>query len=136
MKKHTHMKNLNRKRFLRQLYLSLVSTLFFVFCALSSLDAKVYIDITDPGFSQIPLKITTEGSSYASEIKWIAKNDLEKTGMFSFVAPGVPGAEVVANISAEPSDRLKILLTVTDLIELYCKALKMFSNGQETMYLG
>ena len=31
--------------------------------------------------------------------------------------PCVPGAEVVANISSEPSDKLKIVLTVTDLVE-------------------
>jgi len=103
--------------------LRISSILFFacivlpLFCVLSSADAKIYIDITDPGFRQIPLKITTEGSPYASEVKWIAKGDLEKTGMFSFVAPGVPGAELVANINAEPSDRLKVVLTVTDLIE-------------------
>jgi TolB protein len=91
--------------------------LFSVFCLLSSADAKIYIDITDPGVRQIPLKIMTEGSPYANEVKWIAKNDLEKTGIFSFVAPGVPGAEVIAKIHAEPSDKLKIILTVTDLIE-------------------
>ena len=98
-------------------------TLFFVciilsvFCALTTADAKIYIDITDPGFRQIPVQIMTEGSPYASELKWIAKSDLENTGMFSFVSPGVPGAEVVANIKAEPSDKLKVVLTVTDLIE-------------------
>ena len=94
-----------------------ICVLLSVFCCLSSADAKIYIDITDPGFRQIPLKINTEGSPDANEVKWIAKGDLEKTGMFSFVSPGVPGAEVVANINAEPSDKLKVVLTVTDLIE-------------------
>ena len=99
------------------------SILFFtciilsIFCVLATADAKVYIDITDPGFRQIPLKITTEGSPYSNEVKWIVKSDLEKTGIFSFVAPGVAGAELVANINAEPSDTLKVVLTVTDLIE-------------------
>ena len=88
-----------------------------VFCPPYAAEAKIYIDITDPGFMQIPLKITTEGSPYASEVKWITKGDLEKTGIFSLKAPGVPGAEVIANIHAEPSDKLKVVLTVTDLIE-------------------
>jgi TolB protein len=88
-----------------------------VFSVAETADAKIYIDITDPGLRQIPLKITTEGSPYANEVKWIAKSDLEKTGIFSFVTPGIQGAEVVANINAEPSDKLKVVLTVTDLIE-------------------
>lgn len=88
-----------------------------VFYAPYNADARIYIDITNPAFRQIPLKITTEGSPYADEVKWIVKSDLEKTGMFAFVAPGVGGAEVVANLNGEPSDRLKVVLTVTDTIE-------------------
>ena len=97
--------------------LNIIFVLLSVFCFLSSADAKIYIDITDPGVRQIPLKITTEGSPYAQEVEWIVKSDLEQTGMFVFVAPGAPGAEVAANINAEPSERLKIVLTVTDLVE-------------------
>lgn len=115
--KHMHRKDLDRRYFIRRLFLSLICPLLSLLCLLSVADAKIYIDITDPGFRQIPLKITTEGSPYASEVKWIAKSDLEKTGIFSFVAPGVAGAELVANIKAEQSDRLKVVLTVTDLIE-------------------
>jgi len=107
----------NRRQFFVFSLCSVISILLSLFCCLSSADAKIYIDITDPGLRQIPLKIMTEGSPYANEVKWIAKSDLEKTGIFSFVAPGVPGAEVVANINSEPSDKLKIVLTVTDLIE-------------------
>ena len=113
---YMHRKGMNSGYSLK-LLLSFFCALFTVLCVLSSADAKIYIDITDPGVRQIPVKITTEGSPYASELKWIAKDDLEKTGMFSFVAQGVPGAEVVANIKAEPSDNLKVVLTVTDLIE-------------------
>ncbi|GBE03705.1 MAG TPA: hypothetical protein ENH45_01465 [Nitrospirae bacterium] len=111
------MKNKYMYKGLNSSLLFLVCVLLSVFCLLPFADAKIYIDITDPGFRQIPLKITTEGSPYANEIKWIVKSDLEKTGIFSFVAPGVAGAEVVANINAEPADKLKIVLTVTDLIE-------------------
>lgn len=79
--------------------------------------AKVYIDITAPAIRKLPVSITAKGTPRAKEIRWIVKNDLETTGMFDFIDPDVPGAEITAKINVELSERLKILLSVRDLIE-------------------
>ncbi len=88
------------------------------FCVnLSAAEAKIYIDITSPAIRKLPLSINTKGPSGAKKIEWTVKSDLETTGMFEFVDPDVPGAEIRADLTVDTSDGLKVILSVTDLIE-------------------
>ncbi len=84
---------------------------------LSPAQARIYIDITSPAIRKLPLSINTKGPSGAKKIEWTVKSDLEATGMFEFVDPDVPGAEIRADLRVDTSDGLKVILTVTDLIE-------------------
>lgn len=96
---------------------------FFIFCmasvfwAVSFAEAKVYIDITAPGIRKLPVSIHTSGTPTAREIESIVKSDLEFTGLFAFVDPDVPGAEIIAKIDIDTSAGLKVILSVNDLIE-------------------
>ncbi len=94
----------------------------FVLCSLffvltSPVDAKIYIDISSPAIRKLPITVTAKGSAKAKELEWIAKADLEATGMFTFVDPDVPGAEIIANMDVEKSSGLRVVLSVNDLIE-------------------
>jgi TolB protein len=91
---------------------------FFLFLQLfSDLHAKVYIDITAPEIRKLPVTLNIKGPPKTKEIEWIVKNDLETTGLFEFVDPDVPGAEIIANIDADILNEVKVILSVTDLIE-------------------
>jgi TolB protein len=94
-----------------------LSALYSVFCVLTSSHAKVYIDITSPAIRQLPISIITRGTPVAKEIEWVVKNDLEATGLFSFVDPDVPGAEISANVEVEVSGGLTVILSVKDIVE-------------------
>jgi len=97
-----------------------ISVVFWLFSAFSlqpSAFAKVYIDITSPAIRKLPVSITVKGPSEAREIEGIVKNDLEFTGLFDFMAPEVPGAEMTVRMEVDVSGDMKVLLTVVDLIE-------------------
>jgi len=79
--------------------------------------AKVYLDITSPGQRKIPISITHRGTGEALTIEEILKNDLYFTGIFSDVAPDIPGAEIRVDIEARGSESLEVSLTVTDMVE-------------------
>lgn len=106
----------------------IICVLFSVFCFLSSSYAKVYIDITSPAVRKLPISISAKGPSEAKEIGDIIKNDLEFTGLFSFVAPDVPGAEITARLEVDSTGEIKVLLSVVDLIE-NSETLKKQYNG-------
>ncbi len=99
----------------------LLSNFFFLFsffCLLPSAFGKVYIDITSPAVQKLPISISTKDSSPAAkEIESIVMKDLEFTGMFSFVAPEVPGAEITAQMEVTVSNEITVLWSITDLIE-------------------
>ncbi|MCK5503723.1 MAG: PD40 domain-containing protein [Thermodesulfovibrionia bacterium] len=109
--------NTDHKCSIKQLLVFLIWTVVAVLWVNPPAEAKVYIDITAPAIRKLPVSITAKGSPRAKEIKWIVKNDLETTGMFEFIDPDIPGAEITAKIVVELSERLKILLSVNDLIE-------------------
>ena len=92
-----------------------VICILFLFSAYSY--AKIYIDITSPAIRKLPVSINIKGPPKAKEIGWIVKNDLETTGMFEFVDPDVPGAEIKANLDVEISNGMRIILSINDLIE-------------------
>ncbi|NOZ69554.1 MAG: hypothetical protein GXP46_10020 [Deferribacteres bacterium] len=96
--------------------ISLICILFLCI-VLSAAQARIYIDITSPAIRKLPISINTKGPSGAKKIEWTVKSDLEATGMFEFVDPDVPGAEIKADLAVDMSDGLKVILTVTDLIE-------------------
>ena len=79
-------------------------------------EAKVYIDITSPAVRQLPVSINVKGPTKAKEIEWIIKNDLETTGMFEFVDPDVPGAEIRADLDVEILNDIKVIFSINDLI--------------------
>ena len=108
-------KSMGRSR--RRLLFYFFCVLYSVFCALSPALAKIYIDITSPAIRQLPISIRTSGTPISKELESIVKNDLGFTGLFSFVDPGVPGAEIIADIKVEITDGLKVILSVNDLIE-------------------
>lgn len=96
----------------------LVFTLFTLNSSLLTLSyAKIYIDITSPAIRKLPISIKAKGASVAREIEGVVKNDLEFTGLFSFVAPEVPGAEMTVTLEAAVSGEIKVVLSVVDLIE-------------------
>ncbi|MBI5740690.1 MAG: PD40 domain-containing protein [Nitrospirae bacterium] len=80
-------------------------------------NAKVYIDITSPAVRKLPISITSEGPSAAKEIEGIIRNDLESTGLFSFVSPDVPGAEMTVQLKVDAVEEIKALWSLNDLIE-------------------
>jgi len=88
-----------------------------VFCVLNLADAKVYIDITSPAIRKLPVSITSQGVPEAKEIGEIVRNDLEYTGLFSFIAPEVPGAEITAKLEVSATGEIKVVLSVFDLID-------------------
>ncbi|UCD34573.1 MAG: PD40 domain-containing protein [Nitrospiraceae bacterium] len=81
-----------------------------------SAEAKVYLDITSPAVRKLPLMIRTPGTPASREIESIVKSDLGFTGLFTFVDPGVPGAEIIADIGVEVSDGFRVTLSLQDLI--------------------
>lgn len=91
-----------------------ICTLLSVLC--STTEAKVYIDITSPAIRRLPISITTHGPSGAREVEETVKDDLEFTGLFTFVAPEVPGAEMTVRLDIEISDEVKAIASVADLV--------------------
>lgn len=110
-------KKYKRKRLTLQvfIFLSLLFILHSSFIGVSH--AKVYLDITSPGQRKIPTSLTHKGTSDAAVIEEIVKNDLYFTGIFSDVAPDVPGAEIRIEIEAQASEGLDVYVTVTDKVE-------------------
>jgi TolB protein len=87
-------------------------------CLFTSIShAKIYIDVSSPGIRLLPVSIKTRGPVKAKEIEWVVKSDLEATGMFEFVDPGIPGAEIIADLDVDMTGGLKVILSVRDLIE-------------------
>jgi TolB protein len=121
-------KTTNRKQ--GQFLLFLLCILLSVFCILSFAEAKVYIDITSPGIRQLPLSLHISGSPTSREIESVIKSDLEFTGLFTFVDRGVPGAEIIAKIDVDITEGLKVILSVTDLIENREVLKKRFSSSK------
>ncbi len=81
-------------------------------------DAKVYIDITSPAIQKLPISITAKGAPEAKEIEAIIINDLDFTGLFSFVAPEVPGAEIIVQSEVSISlNEITVLWSIIDLVE-------------------
>lgn len=81
-------------------------------------DAKVYIDITSPAIQKLPISITAKGAPEAKEIESIIINDLDFTGLFSFVAPEVPGAEIIVRSDVDVSlNEITVLWSIIDLVE-------------------
>ncbi|UCH44178.1 MAG: PD40 domain-containing protein [Nitrospiraceae bacterium] len=101
--------------------LCVLCSLFFVlssfFFLLSAADAKIYIDISSPGIRQLPISIHTSGHSKGKDIERVIMSDLAFTDMFSFVDPDIPGAEITVKLDVHVQDGLKVILTVSDLIE-------------------
>ncbi len=89
-------------------------SLFFV---LPRADAKIYIDISSPAIRKLPITITANGPAKAKELKMIVRDDLEATGMFTFVDPDVPGAEIIAAMDVDTANGLRVVLSVNDRIE-------------------
>ncbi len=96
------------------LLLAITACLIILFSGHSM--AKVYIDITSPSVRQLPISINVKGPPKAKEIEWIIKNDLETTGMFEFVDPDVPGAEIKTNLDVEIQNDIKVIVSINDLI--------------------
>jgi TolB protein len=92
--------------------------------------AKIYIDITSPGIRKLPITIETSGSPTSKEIESIVKNDLEFTGLFSFVDPDVPGAELIARIKVDTAEGMKVIFSLFDQIENKEVLKKRFSANQ------
>jgi TolB protein len=114
-KRHQTTENGNR---INQFLICVLCSLFFVlFFVLSVADAKIYIDISSPAIRKLPITVNAKGTVKARELEIIAKADLEATGMFTFVDPDVPGAEIIANMDVDISNGLRVVLSVNDRIE-------------------
>ncbi|MBI5196086.1 MAG: Tol-Pal system beta propeller repeat protein TolB [Nitrospirae bacterium] len=89
-----------------------------MFCVLCSADAKIYIDITSPALRKLPVSFAFSGSKEAEKLTEIVKNDLDFTGIFNPLEPGVKGAEITVNIDVNVADNvLTANVSVFDLIE-------------------
>ena len=106
-----------RTDFRHKTILFFVCVLCSVLCVLSLADAKIYIDISSPGIRQLPISIYTSGHSKGKDIERVIRSDLEFTGMFAFVDPDIPGAEITVKLDVNVQEGLKVILTVADLIE-------------------
>lgn len=112
MKKKFKRESLKLKTFI------IVFALFMLhFSFLSVSYAKVYLDITSPAQRKIPISITHRGTADALKIEEIVMNDLYFTGIFSDVAPNIPGAEIRVDIEAQASEGLEVSAIVTDMVE-------------------
>ncbi|MBI4824843.1 MAG: PD40 domain-containing protein [Nitrospirae bacterium] len=92
------------------------SVILSVFTFFSLSEAKVYIDITSPTWSEIPITITSTGSADAKTVEEVVKNDLYLTGIFSDVAPELGGAEMAIDITMEEDGNIKAVAVVRDLL--------------------
>ncbi len=110
------------------------SILVINFLIVAVSDAKIYIDITSPGIRKLPVSINISGPQKAKEIKEIIENDLDTTGLFSFVDPDVPGAEIRASVKVTVSAGLKAILSIQDLIEGKEVLKKRFSSSQKKIH--
>jgi TolB protein len=99
-----------------QVFLSFFVLGFFHFTFSPVSHAKIYIDITSPAIRKLPISISSSGIAGATTVEEIIRADLLFTGIFSDVAPEIPGAEVTVKIELKEADGLKAALTVTDLI--------------------
>jgi TolB protein len=103
------------------LKLRMIITVFVFFTLYFSLStpslAKVYIDITSPTFRQLPVSMSSSGHELGKEIVSTVKNDLDFTGIFYFMAPEVPGAEIKGTIEVEVAEKVRADVVVRDLIE-------------------
>lgn len=82
----------------------------------SPVRARIYIDISSPAIRKLPVTINYSGPASERDIEKIIKNDLESTGLFVFVDPGIPGAELIADLTVSASSGLKVSLSVKDLV--------------------
>ncbi|MDO8282492.1 MAG: DUF5050 domain-containing protein [Thermodesulfovibrionia bacterium] len=92
------------------------SVILSVVIFFSSSEAKIYIDITSPTWSEIPISISSTGSVDAKTVEEIVKNDLYLTGIFSDVALELGGAEMAIDITMEDAGNIKAVAVVKDLI--------------------
>jgi TolB protein len=81
---------MKRKANMRNLKLKVLVTVcciafFIVHCFLIICDAKIYIDISSPGFRKVPIAIQEFIGPHGKEISEIIRNDLEFTGLFASV---------------------------------------------------
>lgn len=86
------------------------------FSLFTSADARIYIDITAPGFRKLPISISFRGHEAAKETAEIVQKDLDFTGIFYLVDPGILGAEISVKIDVEISEGIKADVLVFDLI--------------------
>lgn len=112
-----HSAVLNRMRKNKKYMYLICSAILSVFIFCASSEAKVFIDITSTAWREIPISISSTGIVDASTVEEIVKNDLYLTGIFSDVAPGVPGAEIVIDINVESAEGVTAVASVMDLIE-------------------
>jgi TolB protein len=111
MRRLTSMKGLTVKVF------QLIVALFILYFSFSPVShAKIYIDITSPAIRKLPISISSSGTSGAKTVEEIVRADLLFTGIFSDVAPEIPGAEVTVKIELREAKALKAVLTVRDLV--------------------
>ncbi len=101
---------------MRKAFLQLAITICLLILFADHSGAKIYIDITSPAIRKLPISINVIGPPKAKEIEWIVKNDLETTGMFEFVDPDVPGAEIKATLNVEIRNDIKVVFSINDLI--------------------
>ncbi len=95
-----------------------VFSLFTIHFSLSSYSfAKVYIDITAPALRQLPISLNASGHERAKEIAAIVENDLDFSGIFYFIDPEIPGAEIRGTITVEVSEKIQADVVIRDLIE-------------------
>ncbi len=80
-------------------------------------NAKIYIDVASPGTRKLPVTVTVHGADVAGRAAAIIKNDLDTTGLFSFVDHTLSGAEIKADIDFKISGEMTAILTINDMVE-------------------
>jgi TolB protein len=113
----------------------------------SSIEAKVYIDITSPAMKKVPIAIYDFGGLSGKEISNIVKDDLEFTGLFTYIdraayiegisQPFNPnnwtplGVEIVVKGTVKEGRELIIPVSLFDVIEAKEIFKKDYKAGKE-----
>jgi TolB protein len=113
----------------------------------SSIEAKVYIDITSPAMKKVPIAIYDFGGLSGKEISNIVKDDLEFTGLFTYIdraayiegisQPFNPnnwtplGVEIVVKGTVKEGRELIIPVSLFDVIEAKEIFKKEYKAGKE-----
>jgi TolB protein len=148
MKNHIKCKMQNAK--VKIIFIGIVSFFIFHFSFFNA-DAKIYIDISSPGFKKLPIAIQEFTGPYGKEISDTVRNDLEFTGLFTYIdkaayleSPSKPfnaknwssiGAETVLKGAATEGKEISVRASLYDVYQGEAILQKGYTTSREFIRL-